>query len=293
MEKKLLNILQEARTNKKAVGHFNMSDLVGFRAIVESAQRLSVPVMVGVSEGERDFVGVGIVAALVREIRHATGMSIFLNADHTHSLEQAIAAAHAGYDEIIFDASKLPLAENIAHTKQAVIEIKSINPDILVEGEIGYLGSSSEILTETPVGAAIDPSSFSTADEASQFVRETQVDILAPAVGTMHGLLSSMVSGTTFKHIDTSRVRDIADVTGVFLTLHGGSGTADADFVSAITAGITIIHVNTELRLAWRSGVADGLSRSQHEVAPYKLLTPALIAVGEIVERRLRLFNQL
>jgi fructose-bisphosphate aldolase class II len=249
--------------------------------------------MIGVSEGERDFVGVGIVSALVKEIRRATGMSVFLNADHTHSLDRALTAAHAGYDEIIFDASKLPLSENIAQTKQAVIEIKSINPDILVEGEIGYIGSSSEILTETPVGAAIDPASFSTVEEARQFVHETRVDILAPAVGTMHGLLASMVSGAVFKHIDSNRVREIAEATGSFLTLHGGSGTADADFTAAISSGITIVHVNTELRLAWRSGVADGLSGSEREVAPYKLLTPALIAVSEIVERRLRLFNQL
>lgn len=293
MEKTLRQILEDARTNKKAIGHFNISDLVALKAIGASAKELNVPVMVGVSEGEREFIGVKTARAVVSAAQDEYGVQMFLNADHTHSLEKAIQAAHAGFDEIIFDGSKLTLEENIAQTKQAVIEIKSINPDILVEGEIGYIGSSSEILTETPAGAAIDPASFSTVEEARQFVHETRVDILAPAVGTMHGLLASMVSGAVFKHIDSNRVREIAEATGSFLTLHGGSGTADADFTAAISSGITIVHVNTELRLAWRSGVADGLSGSEREVAPYKLLTPALIAVSEIVERRLRLFNQL
>jgi fructose-bisphosphate aldolase, class II len=104
--------------------------------------------MVGVSEGERDFVSVRQAAALVRSVREEYGQPIFLNADHTHSIAKAEEAAKAGFDEIIFDGSGLPFEENIAQTRRAVEAIKSINQAILVEGEIGWIGASSEISRE-------------------------------------------------------------------------------------------------------------------------------------------------
>ncbi len=287
----LRSVLEDAKKNKVAVGHFNISDLATAHAIADVAREMNVPVMIGVSEGEREFVGVKMAAAIVREIYAETGMPIFLNADHTHSLEKAIEAAKAGYDEIIFDASKESFEKNVELTRAAVVELKSINPDIIVEGEIGYIGSASEIIDKTPDGAALSKSAFSTVEEAVQFVKETGVDVLAPAVGNMHGLLASMVSGDVKKHLDIDRIKQIADATGVFLTLHGGSGTANADFVEAAHAGMTIVHVNTEIRLAWRRGVEEGLKKSDHEVAPYKLLAPAVVNMKAIIEDRLKLFN--
>lgn len=110
----------------------------------------------------------------------------------------------------------------------------------------------------------------------------------------MHGLLPSMVRGETQKRLDIERIRQIKQHTGgAFLTLHGGSGTADQDFIAAIQAGITIIHVNTELRLAWRHGVEEGLKAHPNEIAPYKILPAAVNAVEAVVARRLRLFNNL
>src|SRR5215469_12585625 len=126
--------------------------LVAFSAIAGAARRLNLPVMVGVSEGERAFVGVPQASALVRSIREEYGQPIFLNADHTHSIARAEEAAKAGFDEIIFDGSSLPFDENIVQTKKAVEAIKSINPAILVEGEIGWIGASSEILPKAPEG---------------------------------------------------------------------------------------------------------------------------------------------
>ena len=140
----LREVLQDAQRRGVAVGHFNFSDLAALQAAVAAARALNVPVMVGVSEGERAFVGVRQAAALVRSMREETGHPIFLNADHTHSLEKAEEAARAGFDEIIFDGSSMPLDENIRQTARAVEAIKSINPSIMVEGEVGYIGTSSE-----------------------------------------------------------------------------------------------------------------------------------------------------
>ncbi|HXJ96890.1 MAG TPA: class II fructose-bisphosphate aldolase [Terriglobia bacterium] len=283
----LREALQQADRTHVAVGHFNISDLVALRAIVEAAGELNLPVLVGVSEGEREFMGVRQVAALVKSYRDETGHPIFLNADHTHSLPKAEEAARAGFDEIIFDASALPFEENVRATRQALEAIKSISPSTLVEGEIGYIGTSSAVLDKTPEGM----SPLTTPEEAKQFVDATGVDVLAPAVGNMHGLLRSMVRGEAQKHLDIKRIGEIKGATGIFMTLHGGSGTGDEDFKRAIKSGMTIVHVNTELRLAWRRGLEAAFAREPDEVAPYKLLPGALEAVKQVVRARLQLFS--
>jgi fructose-bisphosphate aldolase class II len=282
----LREVLMAADSARIAVGHFNISEMVAFNAIVAGAKALGVPVMVGVSEGERGFVGVKMAAAMVRAARETSGLPIFLNADHTHSMEKAEEAARAGFDEIIFDGSSKPLEQNIADTRRAVEALKSINPAILIEGEIGYIGASSVIMEKAPEGIAL-----TTPEEARQFVAETKVDILAPAVGNMHGMLASMVRGEGAKRLDLARVAAIKEAVHIPMTLHGGSGTDDNDFRAAIKAGMTIVHVNTELRLAWRQSIEKSLHADPNEVVPYKILAPVLDAVRGVVEKRLRLFN--
>jgi len=285
--KALREVLQEADRAHVALGHFNISDLVALQAIVAAARELQVPVLVGVSEGERAFMGVRQVSALVKSIREETGHPVFLNADHTHSLPKAEEAARAGFDEIIFDGSALPFEENVNQTRKAVEAIKSISPSTLVEGEIGYIGTSSAILDKTPEGL----SPLTTPAEARQFIEATGADVLAPAVGNMHGLLKSMVRGEAEKRLDIERIAQIKQASGVFMTLHGGSGTNDEDFRRAIKAGMTIVHINTELRLAWRRGLEAALAKEPDEVAPYKILPGALDAVKRVVKARLELFN--
>src|SRR5215472_14044869 len=136
----LLDNLSESAQKGTAIGHFNISDLVGLNAIVAAARRVGVPVLIGTSEGERAFMGVRQVASLVRSIRDEYDFPIFLNADHTHSLAKAEEAARAGYDMIGFDGSTLSFEENVRQTKAAVDAIRSINADVIVEGELGYIG---------------------------------------------------------------------------------------------------------------------------------------------------------
>jgi ketose-bisphosphate aldolase len=232
-------------------------------------------------------VGTAQIAALVRSLREEFDFPIFLNADHTHSLAKGIEAAKAGFDSIVFDLSALPFAENIRQTKQAVEALKAINPSMLVEGEIGNIGTGSEIHESAP-----DLSKgLSTPEEARQFVEATGVDILAPAVGNMHGMLRSMVQGETKKHLDIGRIAAIKQAAHVFLTLHGGSGTDDQDFRKAIAAGINIMHINTELRVAWRRGLENSLAAKPDEVVPYKILPSVVDSVKQVVASRLRLFN--
>ena len=280
------NVLRQTEKNGVAIGHFNIADLVLLKAVFASAQELKVPVLVGASEGEREFMGVRQVAALVRSLREEFDFPIFLNADHTHSLEKALEAAKSGFDAIVFDASALPFEENVRQTKEAVQALKSINPAILVEGEIGDIGTGSEIHKEAPDLAK----GLTTPAQAKQYVESTGIDILAPAVG-MHGMLQSMVQGETKKRLDIVRISQIKSAARVLLTLHGGSGTDDEDLRKAIAAGINIVHMNTELRVAWRRGLEEGLLKQPHEVVPYKILPFAVESVKQVTRSRLRLFN--
>lgn len=282
----LREALTKADRDGVAIGHFNVSDLTALKAIVAAARDLKLPVLIGVSEGERGFTGVPQIAALIRCYREESEYPIFLNADHTHSLEKAEQAARAGFDEIIFDGSSLPFEKNVEQTRKAVEMIKSINPNCMVEGEIGYIGSSSDVLKKVPEGAGI----LTTPEEAKQFVAATGVEILAPAVGNMHGLLESMVTGDVKKRLDIDRIAALREASGVFMTLHGGSGTDDEDFKKAIKAGMTIVHVNTEIRLAWRHGMEASLAADK-SVVPYKILLPVVAAIQKVVDARLRLFS--
>jgi len=284
----LRDILFEGATQKTAIGHFNFSDLAGFRAITDAAKELGLPVMVGLSEGERSAVSPSMAAALVADAR-ARGIEIFLNADHTHSLKNAVLAAQAGFDEIIFDASHLPYAENVQQTKTVVSELRKINPQIVIEGELGFIGASSQVLDVVPE----ESRRFTDPIQAREFCLQTGIDVLAPAVGTMHGMVRAMVSGSERKHLDIARIKQLSELTGLPLTLHGGSGTDDADFTAGILAGLRIIHVNTELRLAWREGVQQSLDEMPNEIAPYKLLESSYERIKAIVIARLKLFNRI
>lgn len=284
----LRDVLEQVQKNGVAVGHFNIADFVMLKAVFASAQQLKVPVIVGASEGERKFLGVRQIAALVKSLRDEFDYPIFLNADHTHSLASAVEAAKAGFDAIVFDLSALPFEENIRQTKEAIGVLKQINPGILIEGEIGDIGTGSEIHDAAP-----DLSKgLTTPEQAKQYVDATGVDILAPAVGNMHGMLKSMVEGKTKKRLEIARIAQIKKATGILITLHGASGTDDEDLRKAIAAGINIVHINTEVRVAWRRGLDEALAKQSQEVVPYKILPSVIESIEQVVTSRLRLFNE-
>src|SRR3989344_4867047 len=182
----LREVIAEAAAKKVAVGHFNISDSEGLWAIFRAAQTLNLPVIIGVSEGERDFIGVRQVAGLVKSLREEYQYPIFLNADHTYSVERVKEAIDAGFDAAIFDGAKLLLDENIKLTKQCVEYARSQSRDILIEGELGYIGTSSKLLDAIPEGVGLEADDLTKPEEAKRFVTETGMDLLAPAVGNIH-----------------------------------------------------------------------------------------------------------
>ncbi len=284
----LKQIVYEATKKKIAIGHFNVSNLEQLKAIENVVRRLQLPVIIGVSEGEREFIGIEEIAALIEAMR-GEGLSVFLNADHTHSLEKVEEAARAGFDAVLFDGGRLPVEENIKKTKEAVKIVRSISKEIIVEGELGYIGSSSQVFKKIPEGAAIKPEDLTKPEEAMRFVKETGVDLFAPAVGNIHGMFQNAPN----PKLDIERIREVKSAVKIPLVLHGGSGISDEDFIRAIDAGISIIHISTELRVAWRKGLEESLKENPEEIAPYKIEPEVIEKIEKIVENRLRLFNKL
>ncbi|MEI8061955.1 MAG: ketose-bisphosphate aldolase [bacterium] len=281
--------IENARAKKISIGHFNISNLEGLRGIVQAAIKLNVPVIIGVSEGERDFVGVKQTVALVQAYRDQyNNHPIFLNADHTYSFERVKEAIDAGFDSAIIDGAKLPMDQNIIIAKQSVEYAKLIREttgrDVVIEGEIGYIGTSSKILDAIPEGVTV-----SSVAEAKAFVDATGVDMLAPAVGNVHGILRSGVNPA----LNIKRIKEISEATNMPMVLHGASGISSSDLESASENGMTIVHYNTELRIAFRNAVRDTLAKNPDEVAPYKIMATSIEAVQKVVEEKLKIMNRI
>ena len=286
--KTLRECIKEAEEKKVAIGHFNIADTEALHAIFNAAKGLGVPVIIGTSEGERDFVGVKQAVALVKSLREEHDYPIFLNADHTYSVDRAKEAVDAGYDAVIFDGTKLPFEENVAQMKEVADYAHSADPNIVVEGEIGYIGTSSKVLDTLPEG--VDPvGAVTTEEEIARYVKETGVDLVAPAVGNLHGMLKDGKN----PELNIEQIGKLRKAGGVPMVLHGGSGISDDDFRSAIQAGIAIVHINTEIRIAYREGIEEVIKDKPDEIAPYRLLKRGVENMQEVVEKRLRLFNNI
>jgi len=290
--KTLREYIKEAEEKGVAIGHFNISNLEGFHGVYNAAKSLSaslgfdVPVIIGLSEGEEEFIGREEAVALIWAIRERDNFPIFLNADHHKSFETVKACIDAGFDSVIIDGAKLNFEDNVKITKECVeyarIITKETGKDVLVEAELGYIGEGSNIKETIPEGAGI----LTKIEDAKEFIELTHIDMLAPSVGSIHGLVKNGKP-----HVDAELVDELKKVTGIPLVLHGGSGLRDEDFTNAIKAGVSIIHISTEIRLAYDEALKKSLLDNPNETTPYKILQPAVDAIEKVVYERLKLFN--
>lgn len=262
-------------------------------AIVEACKEVGSPAIIGTSEGERKHVGLAEVVALRDVMRKEYGIPIFLNADHSKSVEVAKAAIDAGYDSVHIDLSALPFEENMSGTKEVVEYAKqrlnyrgstSLEFPIDIEGELGYLRGESKIQKEK---IEISSEDYTKPEEAKEFVEKTGVDRLAIVVGNIHGI------SLDEPDLDIERIKAIraAVPEHVALVLHAGSGIPDDQIKAAIKAGIANIHINTELRIAYANALKKSLSEDLDEVAMYKLDAAAIEAMKKLVKEKLELFG--
>jgi len=281
--KTLKEYIEEADRKGVAIGHFNISDSEGLKAVVESATELGVPVIIGVSEKERSFLGVAEIRVLVQAKRDE-GLPVFLNADHTYSVEASKEAADNTFDAVIIDGAERPFFENVMMTKEVVKYVREKAPGMLVEGELGFIGSGSMLRDEIPDG--VSEATQTTPEDAKKFVDETGVDLFAPSVGNIHGLVRSGEPKLNIK-----RIQEINAAVGVPLVLHGASGNSDEEVSASIDAGIRIVHINTELRMAYKKGIEKGMSTD--ELAPYKFMAEGVAEMKKVVTAKLKVFNKI
>lgn len=286
--KTLKEYLHEAQAQKKALAHFNVANSDMLMAVFAAAQQVSkevgekIPLVIGVSEGERDSFGVTQIVDYVASLRNEHDYPVFLNADHTYSVERTCEAIDAGFDMVIYDGAKISYEENLENTKAVVAYRNEVNPECLVEAEFGFIGSGSSIKDEIPEG--VSEETMTKPDEAKTFVDASGVEVLAPSVGNIHGMVKSGNPA-----LNPERVSAIWEATKTPLVLHGGSGSTDEDFISVIKAGISLIHISTELRIAFRKGIEDAFA-SNETLAPYRYFEKAKQAVQAKAAERIRLF---
>lgn len=254
------------------------------RAIVEACKEVGAPAIIGTSEGEGAHLGHAEAVALRDVFRKEYGIPIFLNADHHKSVESAKRDIDAGYDSAHIDLSAKSIEENIAGTKLIVDYVRSKDPDISIEGELGYLRGESKIQKEK---IEVRPEDYTDPRQAAEFAEKTGIDRLAVAVGNVHGI------SLDEPNLDIERIRAIrrAIPEDVALVLHAGSGIPDEQIRAAINAGIANIHINTDIRMAFVSELRRTLTEELNELAMYKLDASAIEAMKKVVKEKLELFG--
>lgn len=279
----LKNILSKANNEHWAIGHFNVSNLEQLKAVVNAAKKTGAPVMIGTSEGERNWFGLDNIVALVESLKKEWPY-IFLNADHTKTVSAAFDAVNSSYASVHFDGSALPLNENLAKTKQVAEYARSKNPNISVEGELGYVKGESQI---TGRKVSLSPADYTDPEQAADFAKTTSVDRLAIAIGNIHGI------NIDEPRLDFNRLAEIRKSVpeNIALVLHAGSGISDSDIKKAIASGISNIHISTELRVVFREGMEESLKDNPNEYAPYKLDEQVVEDMEKLVTAKIELFG--
>ncbi len=274
---------QKAEQGGYAIGQFNVSTADQIKAIMRVAVKLKSPVIFGVSEGERDFLGQRQAVKLLEAYEEQTGLPIILNADHTKSAEKAEQALKAGFNSIHFDGSELEYEENVRQTKYTVEMAARFGADISVEGELGYIAGASKLTAEK---IEIKPEYYTDPLQAAEFVSRTGVDRMAIVIGNSHGISFDEPA------LDVARLKQVYDLIKgkAVIVLHGGSGIPDAQIKDAIANGIRKININTELRVVFHDALKKVLNESD-ETTPYKYLAPAMDAMGKIVDNKIMLFG--
>ena len=282
MRKLLRNYFEKAKKEHWAIGHFNFSTAEQLKAIVEAAAECKSPVMVATSEGETKFVGRQQAVALVKSWQ-GLGYPVWLNADHHKSFDAIEEAVDEGYDTVLIDASKLPYDENVKLTKQVVEFAKMKDPLYMVEGELGYLKGDSKIETKVE----ISPEDYTKPEEAKEFVMKTGVDRLAIVFGNIHGIVTEQS-----ERLDIDRLKAVAAaVPDTYIVLHGASGLLAEDIREAIKNGITNVHINTEIRVAYHDALQKELKDDPSETTPYKMLQLSFDETKRVVKEKLELFG--
>lgn len=281
-------LMERARAEKFALGAFNLDNQETLKAVVRAAANKSAPVLVEVSQGEVNALGIENVRDMVDNYRRAYGVEMFVNLDHSPSVESAKAGIEAGFEFIHIDISQenhdASDEEIISGTKEVVEYAKLTGA--LVESEPHYFGGSSNVHKEAFNYEEIKKT-FSTPESAKAFVEETGIDTFAAAVGNLHG------SYPVPKVLDLDLLQRIRDAIDCNISLHGGSGTPLHYFVHAVEIGVTKVNINSDMRVAYRKTLERVLAENPSEYAVVKLMDTVIAEVQAVVESKIDAFNSI
>lgn len=272
-------MLEKARINKYAIPHFNINNLEWTRFILEECEKNNSPVILGVSEGASKYMGgFNVVSAMVKELDKSLKITVpvALHLDHGSSVESCIEAINNGFTSVMIDASKYDLETNIKMTQEVVEYAKKYN--VTVEAEIGHIGG-----TEDGISSEL---AYAKVEDAVKLYQETNIDSIAPALGSVHGIYKGEPK------LDFEKMKEIADLTQIPLVLHGGSGIDDEKIKKAISSGICKLNINTELQIEWAKDVRKFVNENQ-EYDPRKIIKSGENAIKNAIKNKIELLGSL
>lgn len=273
------DMLNKAKNNGHyAVPHFNINNLEWTKYILEECNELNIPVILGVSEGAAKYMGGYLVASnIVRALVETLNIKIpvCLHLDHGSSFESCKAAIDAGFTSVMIDASRYELPKNIELTKQVV---EYAHPKgISVEAEVGHIGGTEDNITNTAINATLD--------DCITLYKATNIDSLAPALGSVHGFYKGE------PNLDFITMKEINNNLPIPLVLHGGTGIPNDKIKQAIESGISKININTDLQSVWSKAVRKYLIENSTVYDPRKIIGSGEQAIKERIREIVTLFN--
>jgi fructose-bisphosphate aldolase class II len=275
-----------ARHGHYALGAFNLDNQETLKSVVFAAKAKKAPVLVEVSKGEADALGLDNVRDMVDNYKADYGVEMYINLDHSPTVEDALAGITAGFECIHIDVSQ---ADHNATDKEIINKTKEVVraaklTGALVEAEPHYFGGSSNLHTEKIDYAEIKKY-FTKPDEARKFVEETGIDTYAAAIGNLHGHYPA----PKVLHLDL--LKEIRAALDCNISLHGGSGTPGHYFIEAVKIGVTKVNINSDMRIAYRETLEKVLDDNPSEYAVVKLMDEVIAAVQKVVEAKIDTFN--
>lgn len=279
--------MAQARAEKWAFGAFNIDDEPTLEAVARAARAKNAPVLVEVSQGEVDSIGLANVRDMVDNAKAEMGVEMYVNLDHSPSVEAAKKGIDAGFEFIHIDVSQAnhdATDEEIIAATREVVEYARFT-GALVESEPHYFGGSSNLHTEA-INYAEIRKTFSTPEGAKLFRDETNIDTFAAAIGNLHGKYPVP------KKLDLELLRQIRAAIDCNISLHGGSGTPAHYFHAAVEIGVTKVNINSDMRIAYRLALEKALKARPNEYSVAKLIEEYVIPeVQKVVEEKLDTFN--
>ena len=279
--------MQQARDEKWAFGAFNLDDEATLKAVVQAAAAKNAPVLVEVSQGEADDIGLDNVRDLVDNFKWQYGVEIYVNLDHSPTVEAAKKGIEAGFEFIHIDVSQAnhdATDEDIINATKEVVAYAQLT-GAMVESEPHYFGGSSNVHDKNIDYEEIKKT-FSTPEGASAFVEATSIDTFAAAIGNLHGKYPVP------KVLDLELLQRIRDSISCNISLHGGSDTPGHYFRDAVKIGVTKININSDMRYAYRTTLEKVLDDNPKEYSVAKLVSKEVVAaVQEVVESKIEDFN--